>query len=396
MLFPSVQYLWIPLIIPILWLVRYYQRGYFFERTTLDMPIGLLGFIVLMNIVLKPHLERGLGKVMGILLGLFFFYAAGNILRTAKWIKSGAMVFLSGGFMLAFVGLFNLQWSNKLIFNVLQIDISHLIPHLNLSLPGADKGINPNPLSGTLILVLPLLLSFLMNIKEGVLPGEREQKKAIIPKFFVLLIMFLSMLLVIILCQSVNSWIGLLMSILILIRSSGKRIFYIVVLIGIFLGSILLLSEKTPALKEQLDREARLKIEGRVHLWQSGIKAIEQNPFIGIGINELRFSPDVTEKETHAHNHFIHTAAELGLPALIIYISILLSSAWMCLTVMRNASLSWMRIMARGLLAGQFAYFVFGIFDSIPLGAKPGIVFWASLALISALYNFQWAGKVEG
>jgi hypothetical protein len=47
-----------------------------------------------------------------------------------------------------------------------------------------------------------------------------------------------------------------------------------------------------------------------------------------------------------------------------------------------------MRDAARGLGAGQLAYFIFGMGDSIPLGAKAGVFFWALLALIAAMYNY--------
>jgi O-antigen/teichoic acid export membrane protein len=38
--------------------------------------------------------------------------------------------------------------------------------------------------------------------------------------------------------------------------------------------------------------------------------------------------------------------------------------------------------------AGQLAHFLFGMGDSIPLGAKPGVLFWISLALIAGIYNY--------
>jgi hypothetical protein len=42
-----------------------------------------------------------------------------------------------------------------------------------------------------------------------------------------------------------------------------------------------------------------------------------------------------------------------------------------------------------GLGWGQVAHLIFGIGDSVPLGARPGIVFWVSLAMITAIYNLN-------
>ncbi|TET70287.1 MAG: hypothetical protein E3J56_08305 [Candidatus Aminicenantes bacterium] len=44
---------------------------------------------------------------------------------------------------------------------------------------------------------------------------------------------------------------------------------------------------------------------------------------------------------------------------------------------------------ALGLGCGQMAHFIFGMADSIPLGAKVGIFFWFSLGLIAAMYNYM-------
>jgi len=60
----------------------------------------------------------------------------------------------------------------------------------------------------------------------------------------------------------------------------------------------------------------------------------------------------------------------------------------MCYEVWRKSNVEWMRTSALGLGCGQLAHFLWGIWDSIPLGAKLGIVFWVSLGLITAMYNY--------
>jgi len=60
----------------------------------------------------------------------------------------------------------------------------------------------------------------------------------------------------------------------------------------------------------------------------------------------------------------------------------------MCVQILRKSKTQWQRMTALGLGCGQLAHFIFGIADSIPLGAKVGIFFWFSLALISSIYNY--------
>jgi len=90
----------------------------------------------------------------------------------------------------------------------------------------------------------------------------------------------------------------------------------------------------------------------------------------------------------HVHNHFLHTAAELGIPALIALLAILIGMGIMCVQVWRKSTIKWMRMVVLGLGWGQIAHLIFGITDSIPLGSKAGIFFWLSLLLITAIYNF--------
>jgi hypothetical protein len=54
-----------------------------------------------------------------------------------------------------------------------------------------------------------------------------------------------------------------------------------------------------------------------------------------------------------------------------------------------------MRLIVLGLGCGQMAHFLFGLVDSIPLGAKVGIFFWLSIGLITAIYNFEFYGYGE-
>ena len=62
----------------------------------------------------------------------------------------------------------------------------------------------------------------------------------------------------------------------------------------------------------------------------------------------------------------------------------------MCVEVWRKGKDEFMRMSVLGLGAGQFAHVIFGLGDSIPLGAKVGFVFWVSLALITAIYNYTF------
>jgi putative inorganic carbon (HCO3(-)) transporter len=135
--------------------------------------------------------------------------------------------------------------------------------------------------------------------------------------------------------------------------------------------------------------EAKIKILNRMQLWNLAINTIKEHPIFGIGMNYIRKNPQVRYEQAHVHNHFLHTAAELGIPGLIAYLAILIGVGFMCFEIWRKSKVVWIKMAALGLGCGQLAHFIFGMADSIPLGAKVGIFFWFSLALIAAMYNYM-------
>ncbi|UCC41118.1 MAG: O-antigen ligase family protein, partial [Candidatus Aminicenantes bacterium] len=179
---------------------------------------------------------------------------------------------------------------------------------------------------------------------------------------------------------------GLIISliIIILIQNRKKTIKYVLVVSIIIALSILILNP-SPSLKNDFER----KWQKRSPLLLKGIEIIREKPFTGVGINRFRYSSGVEYYSAHAHNHLIHIAAELGIQALIAYLAIMIGTGYMCLKVYWNSDIEWMRTAILGLGGGQLAHFFFGLGDSIPLGAKPGIIFWISLALITAIYNYH-------
>jgi len=108
----------------------------------------------------------------------------------------------------------------------------------------------------------------------------------------------------------------------------------------------------------------------------------------------------------HAHNEFLQAALDLGLPGLIGFLSLNLVSAWMLVQTWRNvkpvnpeikpdsfsgwfSSTVGVRALVVGFTGGFLAHLLFGLIDAIALGAKPGVMFWMLLGLITGLYLRQ-------
>jgi hypothetical protein len=151
-------------------------------------------------------------------------------------------------------------------------------------------------------------------------------------------------------------------------------------MLTLILYAIILQSPKSAAINETM------KI--RAAYWRVGTETAKRNVLFGIGLNQLRRSGKIKYDDSHAHNQFIHTAAEIGIPGLLSYIAILIGVFWMAGEVARSSLPAWMLLNCRGLAAGQLGFAIFGLVDAVPLGAKAGLFFWISIALITSIYLY--------
>jgi O-antigen ligase len=93
------------------------------------------------------------------------------------------------------------------------------------------------------------------------------------------------------------------------------------------------------------------------------------------------------EEVPHAHNHVLQAALDLGIPGLVAYLGLWVVAAVLLVAVYRRGADRSHRAAAGGLGAGLIAHFVFSMTDVIPLGAKVGVLFWLTLALIVSLHQ---------
>lgn len=390
-LFPSMKYVWLLLIVPLVWIFRWSFKRDFFESTVLDWAIFILAIQVFATCLIVPDLAFSLPKITGVLFGIAFFYSVIALMRPERLITAGIIIFLGAGLILSIVSVLDMIRYNYKYFDELSKMLT-LIPKINFKLPGAEEGFHPNAVGGTLILVIPLYFILLF------LCLRRNRQSCLVFKNSLFLLFLIMGLLVtsatLLLTQSRGSWIGLLLSCVIFLFILGrqrKKWGFLLIFLFVAVYLTLLGFDKIPLGV----KEVKVKIISRMSLWNLAIETIDENPGFGVGINRIRKIPLVGYKQAHVHNHLLHTAAELGIPGLVAYLAMLIGAGYMCFEILRKSNLKWMRMTALGLGCGQLAHFIFGLADSIPLGAKVGIFFWFSLALITAMYNFFLKRDIE-
>jgi putative inorganic carbon (HCO3(-)) transporter len=395
-LFPSPRYAVAFFMILIFLFLRTFMGGSFIPRTPLDMALLILLVQILISCIIVPDLSFSRGKIAGSTYGIILFYSLVGLLNQEKWINWSLKAFLAIGLIFTIIGVLGLNYYwvySKYGFRGVLKDefggliktLSEHIPKVNWRMPGAEEGVNPNPLAGTILLFVCFGMVLFYFSLRGKLGGFYKKKKSVI--FFVVLFICVIQVASLFITQSYGAWMGFLLAMAFMILSRKKKILGALLISGGIVLSIILVL-RPPLVGPGWKNIKIEKISARIALWNAGLQIIQQYPITGIGMNRIRLEKQVGYDMSHVHNQLLHLAAELGIPALIAYLAILINMARMVNAVKKKTGPAWMKYAVQGLAAGQLAYFIFGMTDAVPLGAKPGIFFWISLALITSIHNY--------
>ncbi|MDR2006677.1 MAG: O-antigen ligase family protein [Acidaminococcales bacterium] len=132
----------------------------------------------------------------------------------------------------------------------------------------------------------------------------------------------------------------------------------------------------------------------RFALWESTAAMIRDHPFTGIGWGAYRFvypkydfyikNPDVIIY--HAHNMYLHIAAEIGLLGLAVFLLLLFWHFYFALRAWKTAASAGQKACALGLCAMFFATLLGGITDYTLFNREISSLFW----LLSAASFVLW------
>ena len=103
-------------------------------------------------------------------------------------------------------------------------------------------------------------------------------------------------------------------------------------------------------------------------LWTTALELIRENPVFGIGLGNFKERTAelhvLVNNSAMAHNTYLEYAAELGVPALLIFLGVLVSTFLLLEKVRRRAADSFFRRAALGLQAGLVGFAGAGFFFS--------------------------------
>ena len=132
-------------------------------------------------------------------------------------------------------------------------------------------------------------------------------------------------------------------------------------------------------------------LHGRESIWLGVLKGTGDFPLTGLGLSTFPalsriLYPIVRDGRilddfSSAHNMVLQSSLDLGLPGAIVVIAIWVAAIRSLFLVLTSSPSLSTRSLALGWLGGLTAQLYYQITDSIPLGAKAGLLWWIVIGL---------------
>lgn len=392
---------WLMLAPPVLWLVRWSVTGSPTATTPLNPALGLMLLALGVSVRASYDVTLSFPKIAGVYYGIVLAVALCNHLQGRWMVRAVAMTLFGAGVTIAAAGLLGTRWigSAKLpLLGALLDRIYALLPDVLHGLPRAEEGFSSNQVGGTLAFLVPLQAALWLH--AGRHPTIKSRLAQIGAGLGVALTV---MVLILTLSRAAIATTTGVLGLLCLAVMAGKmeapchrRLprWPKLGLTGGVLAMIAITVAFVPAMENDGAIDVVNSLSGRVEIWQRAWTALRDHPYTGIGFDTL---PPVVHARyptaripqdrdfTHAHNLFLQTALDLGIPGLIAFTALLLAASARLAAIAARRRGTLEGTLALGLVLGLVAYALYGMTDAIALGQKPALLIWVYLGLAGAI-----------
>ena len=375
---------WLPLVI-IGWLVLVFllyalANGRLLGHTPADFPLYILLLLIPLNLWATPDLAVTLPRTYALIANLAIFWAIAAQ-RESRWLSFSGWALFAVSLIISGITLLGTNFAGTKI-PIIGQTIFSAIPQLWQPFWNT-VGMNPNLSGGLLALLWPP--AFIFFIKG---PGWKLRLAggAITA---ILTIMLL-------LTQSRGALLGILIATIIMTLILNWRFLFLWLLLGA--AAVIALWQLVPnfATAALLDSSGggATTLAGRLEIWSRAIYMIQDFPFTGVGQGMVEpvidilyplflISPDAAFQ--HAHNIYLQTAAEMGLPALIATLAFFLLLIFLPLKQLRQHPSALAASLALGLLGAVIVYLVHGLVEVIVYAPRGAIIVWGLFGLLVAV-----------
>jgi putative inorganic carbon (hco3(-)) transporter len=367
-------------VLPFVWLARLIGQAHRVRAYRSDWPLAGLLLMTSVSLFASLDLKLSLPNLDGLILDFFtfsFVLTNSRSLRSRRLLAGGLCIAAVGISLLSLVGTNWSEWKLPMLSS-LYGSLRHLTDAVATSVDIRRGGFNPGQVGGTLALLLPFVLALAFF--------ERTLWKCLLQSVVsVLVLTTLS------LEASRSGTLGVAFGVVLLVALRWPRLAVGLPIIAIAVSiAAELVRRSTVAvsfLTIPLVSTTGDSLAGRQEIWSRALAEISDFPITGIGLNTFPvvtdllypfFNTDINARVPHAHNIFLQTALDLGLPGAVSFVGVLVATAMALFRGWSSGHRAERPIIA-GLSSGLLAHLVFDLLDSVTLGAQPGVLLWAML-----------------
>jgi O-antigen ligase len=176
---------------------------------------------------------------------------------------------------------------------------------------------------------------------------------------------------------------ALLLTVL-LLKKHRKSIFLGIVIISVFLSLAAYKSESYKKLIIHGPHSEGARVEGVIR----ALNIIRENPVTGIGYGKKTFSKFYSElaEPKHTHNIFLNTTVELGIPGLVLFMTIIGIILKTFIQALKREMHREDKLFFSGLFTSITGFLILNLFDYMYHG-WPGMIFWAFVGIGHAMIS---------
>lgn len=363
----------------LLWLGKMIvMRKMDFKATPFDIGIALLIVLSASSIWASPDREFSFYNYYN-LMGryILIYYLAVNNIRSSNQVKRIVWAMLASAAVVSLYGFY--QYFFGATVSAIEWVDGEQFPDLKMRVFSTLE--NPNLLAGFLVTM--------MAIASGMGYKSDTMKSKML--FFTLVTLFGGCL---VLTYSRGAWISLLAIIGMYGVLCNRKIFWLLLLLPVitFFAHDALL-ERLMSIMNPTDTSSTL----RLALWESTIAMIMDKPFLGIGWGAYWmvypdydfFINNANTKIFHAHNMYLNIAAEIGIPGLITFLSMIYGHMRLALSSIGGSAQHWSSGVMLGIVGAICGLIVNGFTDYVLFNIQLSMLFWLLNALIVVVWQLN-------
>ena len=355
-----------------LWLFKMpVQKKILFKRTAVDIVIGCYVLLSGLSVLISPDYGFSIYNYIH-LMGRYIlvYYLIVNNVSSKEQLRRLVWALLLGALFVTCYGLY--QYFHGIDISALDWVDKEQFPDLTVRV-FSTLG-NPNLLAAFLVIM--------MAIAGGMALCNRT-------RIFKILLFLLTILMALCLVYTYSrgAWISILAVALFYSIINNRRImwfFLLLPIIGFFAHNAIL--ERLTSILNPTDTSATM----RMALWESTFAMISAKPWLGIGWGAYWlvypqydfYVNDISVKIFHAHNTYLHIAAEIGIPGFLAFMLIAYMHLRKAITVMRANTGCWLGGLMLGAVGANVAMAINGLTDHILFNTQLCMLFWLTNAMI--------------